>query len=138
MAGEWLTSRFDDPAGPARRLAAQADGVFYVMYSGGDDLFIVGPWDAILLLAQRLRESWSEYACSNPNVTISAGLVMVKPRYPVQRFAQEADSVLEEAKGAGHNRVNVFGRAVPWVGNDLSLASLLGLGQRSGNSRPGG
>ncbi len=45
------------------------DGLFYVMYSGGDDLFIVGPWDQVLVLALKLRNEFSAFTGQNPNLT---------------------------------------------------------------------
>jgi CRISPR-associated protein Csm1 len=129
VAHEWRASRPADPSASAQRLAELTDGAFYVMYSGGDDLFIIGPWDAVMLLAGRLREAWTDYGCGNPNVTISAGMVLVKPRYPVQRFAEEVSEALEVAKSAGRNRISVFDQAVAWTEGDLSYDSLLQLGR---------
>jgi len=107
----------------------EADGAFYVMYSGGDDLLIVGPWDAILLLAERLRADWSDYGCQNPNITLSAGVVLVKPRYPVQRFAGQVNEALEAAKSGGRDRISVFGQVVPWTGDQMGYGALLDLGR---------
>jgi len=88
--------------------------LFYVLYSGGDDLFVVGPWDQIIELASQLQADFTGYACHNPNVTLSASVVQVKPHYPVQRFAQLVSDRLGEAKDAGRNRINIFSHPVVW------------------------
>lgn len=104
----------------ANPLRGKVDGLFYVMYSGGDDLFIVGPWDATLALAEKLHDDFTRYACENPNLTLSAGYVQVKPHYPVQRFAELVDAALRQSKnpktenGEGRNRITAFGETVAW------------------------
>jgi CRISPR-associated protein Csm1 len=90
-------------------------GLFYVMYSGGDDLFIIGPWDETLRLAQCLHDDFTDYACLNPNVTLSAGYVQVKPHYPVQRFAHLVSEAEESAKKGGRNCITVFGETIAWT-----------------------
>jgi CRISPR-associated protein Csm1 len=105
-------------------------GLFYVVYSGGDDLFIIGPWDAIIRLAQRIRAEFGRYAGDNPNVTLSAGIVQVKPRYPVQKFAELVDEAEKQAKSGGRNRVTLFAQTVTWGEEAGGLVSLLRLADR--------
>lgn len=107
------------------------DGLFYVMYAGGDDLFIIGPWDTTLKLAQQLQMEFTEYACRNANVTLSAGVVQVKARYPVQRFAGLVDEAESQAKEGGRNKVTAFGETVAWRSEQNGgLAELLDLGDQ--------
>lgn len=102
--------------------SAQVSQRFYVLYSGGDDLFIIGPWNDIINLSKRLTDDFTEFVHANPNVTLSAGVVMVKPHFPVQRFAELAESELKKAKSAGRNRVTVFGCTLTWAKYAESLA----------------
>jgi CRISPR-associated protein Csm1 len=95
------------------RYSDKIDGIFYVMYSGGDDLFIVGPWDQTLLLAQRIHLKFHLFAAQNPGMTLSAGFVQVKPRYPVQKFAGLAEEAEKLAKKE-RNQLAVFGEALSW------------------------
>lgn len=112
----------------------KVDGLFYIMYAGGDDLLVIGPWDQTLHLAQALQAAFANYACYNPNVTLSAGAVQVKPHYPVQRFTALANAAEKQAKRETKRteqaHITVFGHAVPWVGDRGSFAALLDLGQR--------
>ncbi|MDM8000258.1 MAG: type III-A CRISPR-associated protein Cas10/Csm1, partial [Dehalococcoidia bacterium] len=85
----------------------------YTIFSGGDDLFLVGPWDEILRLAERVRDDFAHYV-GNPEITLSAGTFMNKDRFPVSRAAAEVDDAVEEAKQSGRNAVTVLGQALPW------------------------
>lgn len=71
----------------------------YVVYSGGDDLFIVGRWDELIELAMEIRDEFSAYACGNPDLHLSGGLFLSRPHFPVGRAARAAGEFLEEAKG---------------------------------------
>ena len=102
-------------------------GAFYIIYSGGDDLFLVGPWDAVLLLAQHINEEFQRFNGYNPALSISAGFVQVKPRYPVQKFAELADKAEQAAKNGGRNKICLFDDVVPWQGGPASLSSLVAL-----------
>lgn len=69
----------------------------YAVYSGGDDLFFVGAWDAMVTLASRVRAEFAKFA-GRPDLGISAALVLVDEKHPLYRAAQEAGKRLEEAK----------------------------------------
>jgi len=89
--------------------------LFYVMYSGGDDLFLVGPWDAVLELAQELNAEFHRYTNQNLSLSLSAGYVQVKPDYPVHKFSELVDEAEKKAKNYGRNRITLFDIAVPWT-----------------------
>lgn len=77
-------------------------GVFYTLYAGGDDVFVLGPWEATIRLAQAIERDFRRFVGNNPNLTLSGGLVCVKPKFPVPRFAELAEDALARAKGARH------------------------------------
>ncbi len=95
----------------------KTDGLFYIMYSGGDDLFVVGPWDQILVLALRIREEFQAFTGKNPNLTLSAGYVQVKPRYPVQKFSGLVDEAEKLAK-IKRNQLTAFDECMFWTEAD--------------------
>lgn len=90
------------------------DNAFYLVYAGGDDLMVIGPWNLTLELAWRIRNDFIRYCGQNPNATISAGVIFVKPKFPIHRFAVLSGEALEQAKGAGRNRITAFGVTVGW------------------------
>lgn len=69
----------------------------YTVFSGGDDLLMVGPWDVALDFAGRVQQLFREQFASQ-DLTLSAGLALFKPKRPVHLAAEEADALLEEAK----------------------------------------
>lgn len=66
----------------------------HVVYSGGDDFFLVGAWDDLLEFAVDLRRVFQVY--TNGKLSFSAGLGLFSASYPVSRMAAEA-GILEEA-----------------------------------------
>lgn len=91
-----------------------SNGLFYILYSGGDDLFIVGPWNGVLTLAANLEKRFRVYCGDNPNMSISAGYVQVKPRFPVHKFAELVDEAESQAKNEDRNRISAFGQVMVW------------------------
>lgn len=85
-----------------------------VIYSGGDDLFIVGNWSDVLYAAIDIRKSLDEYT-GNGSLTLSAGIGMFGATYPISRMASETGSLEDDAKdfvsedtGASKNAVALW------------------------------
>lgn len=70
----------------------------YLQYSGGDDLFVVGAWDALPKFAKRVRESFREFTGHNPSFGISGGIVIVESKFPLYQAAQLAEDAEHKAK----------------------------------------
>ena len=58
-----------------------------VVYSGGDDLFIVGAWDDILELSLDIQQAFQKY--TEATLTISAGIGVYQPKFPIHVSAYE-------------------------------------------------
>ncbi len=71
----------------------------FIIYSGGDDLFLVGRWDVLIGMAEEIREKFREWTCHNPNLTISGGVAVVDEKFPVLKAAVMAGDAEENAKG---------------------------------------
>ncbi|MEZ4775448.1 MAG: type III-A CRISPR-associated protein Cas10/Csm1 [Bacteroidia bacterium] len=84
----------------------------YVLYSGGDDFFVVGAWDMVIEFAWKMHDAFRKF--TKGTRTISAGVVMVDSKFPVSRFAQLASEALEEAKIERDN-ICVFGQPLKWA-----------------------
>ena len=59
-----------------------------VIYSGGDDLFIVGAWDSTIQLAKRIRDDFRIYTKHNPRFSISGGIAIVENKFPIMKGAE--------------------------------------------------
>lgn len=70
----------------------------FILYSGGDDLFVLGDWKIVLDFAVELRETFRRFVCENPVVTLSGGELIVPPKYPILKAAEEAEEPEKKAK----------------------------------------
>lgn len=131
---EQLADKWHSDSENENPLKGKVDGLFYIVYSGGDDLLILGPWDAVIDLAQEIYHQFRDFTCNNENITISGGILLVKPHFPIQRFARLAGEQLEKSKKPDRNqhnsfnrkdRITLFGESVPWRGNGTSFKGLL-------------
>ncbi|MFO0827631.1 MAG: hypothetical protein U0572_05725 [Phycisphaerales bacterium] len=86
----------------------------YTVFAGGDDLFLIGPWDAQVALAQRIHEDFVRLSGGNPHLTISAGLAFSKAGTPIRSLAEAGHEMLDRSKDAGRNRVSLFGATLLW------------------------
>jgi CRISPR-associated protein Csm1 len=102
----------------------------YVVFAGGDDLFLVGPWWQILKCASTIREKFSLYCGHNEDISMSAGILFAKPRLPMRKAADLVESKLETAKShASENRIkdsiHILGTNLGWK----EIESLLKIGE---------
>ncbi len=92
----------------------KVNNLFYILYSGGDDVFLVAPWDKAIEISQKINEEFSKYTCKNPNVSISAGYLQTKPKFPIRVSAEMAGETEDRAKKAGKDRICVLGDVFKW------------------------
>lgn len=88
----------------------QRGDLLYVIYAGGDDLFVVGAWDLIPLLAERIQRQFAAYVGHNPDLHISAGITLEDRKFPLYQAADRAGEALE--RGAKEWVRQVGGRQV--------------------------
>lgn len=94
----------------------------YTVYAGGDDLLLIGPWRQIIHLAMDLRTQFAAWVGENPNITISAGIELMKPHYPIQRITSAAEARLSDAKDGGRNRISVIqSESISWPDLEIML-----------------
>lgn len=70
----------------------------YITYSGGDDLFVVGGWTGVLDFARAVQADFKKFVSFNPHVSISGGMVIVWPTFPIRFAADAAQKEEENAK----------------------------------------
>lgn len=70
----------------------------YSVYSGGDDIFLVGPWDRMPDLAMKIKNDFSKYTGYHPQITLSGGLSFIGGKYPIYQAADDAKDALDVAK----------------------------------------
>jgi CRISPR-associated protein Csm1 len=100
----------------------------YTVFSGGDDVCVLGAWDTIMHFALDFRNTFVKWTNNNPSITLSGGITVTSPGLPVRNIAEEAEAALENSKGridnAGNtikNGISVFGVTVGWAEYQKSL-----------------
>ncbi len=114
----------------------------YAVYSGGDDLFFAGSWDAVLELAQHVRSDFRRFV-GGGQPSVSGGLVLVHDKYPLYLAAHKAGEAEDQAKRLRKEKdaFSFLGMAMGWeeFGTDKEegpaarwshrLAELMGKGE---------
>ncbi len=70
----------------------------FIIYSGGDDLFLVGRWDKLIEMAEEIKNQFRLWTCQIPHISISGGLAVVPHKFSVLKAAQQAANAEHEAK----------------------------------------
>ena len=92
----------------------------YTVFAGGDDFFLIGPWQQIQHLAADMRAYFREYVAANPDITFSADIAISKPGLPLPKLSAYAEEALEKAKAhqlrdkTAKNALNLYGETVSW------------------------
>jgi CRISPR-associated protein Csm1 len=86
----------------------------YTVFAGGDDLFLIGPWNKTIDLVRHLNRSFADYVCRNPEIHLSAAVTLHKPNTPLDFLGETVDIALEKAKQKGRNRINLFTETATW------------------------
>lgn len=96
-------------------------GNYYLVYSGGDDLVFVAPWDKLLERIDDLRKSISMF--SNRNLDVSGGIVMFKTGWPIRRVYSLVSEEESKAKkfrdrlardDVTTGCIGLYGYPLPW------------------------
>lgn len=89
----------------------------YTIYSGGDDVLVVGPWDQALRFLMRVHDDFARYT-QHPQITLSAGVALLRPQTPIADAVALADAQEALAKEAGadggRDQVALFDVPLRW------------------------
>ncbi|MCD6161681.1 MAG: type III-A CRISPR-associated protein Cas10/Csm1 [candidate division Zixibacteria bacterium] len=87
----------------------------YTVFSGGDDLFLIGPWNQVFDIALELRSEFARYTCYNKSWGLSAGVTVVNPKTPVLHGQQLASNNLDISKNeTGKDSITAFATSLSW------------------------
>ncbi len=105
-----------------------------VVYSGGDDVFLVGAWEDVIRSAVAIADAFRRYAMGR--LTLSAGIGLFREKYPIYKSARETERLEDKSKSLpAKNAVTVFSEreehTYPWeVFTSKVLGEKLGLLRR--------
>lgn len=80
-----------------------------IIYSGGDDLFIVGAWNEVIEAAVDLKRAFELF--TGGALSFSAGIGLYEKSYPISRMADETEALQGRAKRIDENKnaLSLFG-----------------------------
>ncbi|MFP4440745.1 MAG: type III-A CRISPR-associated protein Cas10/Csm1, partial [Chloroflexaceae bacterium] len=95
---------------------AESRGSVYCIYSGGDDLFIVGSWHRLLPLAHQISTDLTAFAGHNPTVHVSAGISLHGAKFPLYQAADASEGELKRAKSRpGKAALGWLDQVIAWT-----------------------
>lgn len=109
----------------------------YTVFSGGDDLCILGSWDSIVHFVIQFQKQLKLFTNNNPSVTLSGGIALSSAKNPVSNIARMSEELLEKSKSYPSNSnplknaVSIFDTSVSWddfermVNNGMELKQYL-------------
>ncbi|MCD8180961.1 MAG: type III-A CRISPR-associated protein Cas10/Csm1 [Firmicutes bacterium] len=77
-----------------------------IVYSGGDDVFLVSAWSDAVNAALTLRNAFIKF--TGGTLTISAGIGIYSPKYPIEAMARESGELETASKEGGRNKITLF------------------------------
>ena len=113
----------------------------YLIYSGGDDLFLVGSWDKIIEAAYGIRKAFGRYTqkqayssgssefIDNKNcLGLSAGIALIPEKYPIYKGAEIAGGFEDQSKefrrknggSPSKDAVTLLGNTIRWERFELT------------------
>lgn len=85
-----------------------------ILYSGGDDLFVVGRWDKTIAFAEIVKKRFEQFT-HRPDIGISGGTSFVHEKFPIAKAAQMAGEAESASKDRElKNAMTYFGETIGW------------------------
>ncbi|MBD2137696.1 type III-A CRISPR-associated protein Cas10/Csm1 [Anabaena sp. FACHB-1237] len=84
------------------------------IYAGGDDLFISGAWNEAVDFAFDVYQCFRSYTGYNPDITLSGGISIDTPKFPLYQAAKSSGHAEDAAKGNGKDSLGLFGQVFKW------------------------
>ena len=89
-----------------------------IVYSGGDDVFLVGAWDSVVDAFINLRSALQKF--TQNTLTISGGIGIYSDSYPINVMAQEVAELEDCSKAReGKNSVTIFDSPYSYCWDDF-------------------
>lgn len=100
-----------------------------IVYSGGDDILLVGAFDRLPGLAAAIRREFGDFCGGNESLSLSGGISHDRPELPVVTLVRHAQSAESDAKAHRHpdkrekDALSLIGVPLSW--SELRVAAAL-------------
>ncbi|MFG6105553.1 type III-A CRISPR-associated protein Cas10/Csm1 [Leptothoe sp. EHU-05/26/07-4] len=89
------------------------DNLLFI-YAGGDDLFVSGAWNEVVEFGFDVYQSFRAYTGQHSGITLSGGISLSVPKYPLYQSADDSGDAESTAKGNGRDSLTLFGQTFKW------------------------
>ena len=89
----------------------------YIIYAGGDDLFVIGAWDLMPELAEKIKSEFARYTGNNQSLTISGAVTLEGKKFPLYQAAEHAGEA--ESRAKSYKRNHQEKHAIHFLGMDI-------------------
>lgn len=119
--------------------------VIYIVYSGGDDLFIIAPYNITIEFALKLREEFYKYTANNLDFGLSGGIFISTDSLPIHLTAKFSEDLESRSKKVYYiddkknffikDSISIFNKTYRWknFSKQKSMEKLLEAEQKSYN-----
>jgi CRISPR-associated protein Csm1 len=99
-----------------KKICEDKSNDIYAVYAGGDDVFLIAPWDQVPGLALKIVDDFSKYTGGNPDLHISGGMAFIHGKYPIHQAAEDAGRALDNGakRVDGKNAFHFLGENWKW------------------------
>lgn len=84
------------------------------IYAGGDDLFVSGAWNEVVEFGFDVYQCFRAFTGNNPDITLSGGISLAEPKFPLYQAAKESGKAEDAAKDNGRDSLGLFGQVFKW------------------------
>ncbi|MEH2267553.1 MAG: type III-A CRISPR-associated protein Cas10/Csm1 [Nostoc sp.] len=91
----------------------QGKNILFI-YAGGDDLFVSGAWNEIVDFSFDIYQCFRAYTGHHPDITLSAGVSIAEPKFPLYQAAEESGDAETRAKNNGRDSLSLFNQVFKW------------------------
>ena len=87
-----------------------------IIYAGGDDLFVIGRWNKVIDFAENIHKEF-ETEFAKEGITVSGGIVVINPEYPISKAAAsagEAEDAAKQFREGEKNAISLLGKTISW------------------------
>lgn len=84
------------------------------IYAGGDDLFVSGAWNEVVEFGFDVYQCFRAFTGHNPDITLSGGISLAEPKFPLYQAAGTSGDAEEAAKSNGRDSLGLFGQVFKW------------------------
>ncbi|MDY0152382.1 MAG: type III-A CRISPR-associated protein Cas10/Csm1 [Candidatus Cloacimonas sp.] len=101
----------------------QYRNLVYIVYAGGDDFCLIGPWNVMLDLVILLDKQFKAFCGNHPDLHFSAALRLLHGKSPIRFAIDKTEEDLQQAKAypncpeqtiAHKNAIHLFDTTIPW------------------------